>query len=530
MKRILAALICLSFLLPCADVRAEPLPFAGGEGTADNPYLIENESQLSNVRLYLNACFLVTADILCTKAWNSIGTLSAPFTGCFDGDGHTVSGMQGSTSLPGTACQGLFGHNAGTVRNVNIAACRFSASAKTACAGAIAGVNSGIIEGCSASGQIEASTAAGGLTGKQEFYGILRRCSSSCTVTSSGAAGGIAGMNSGQITNCCNTGSVTGYTAGGITGQGALPGCCYNIGTVSGTTLGGIVGDAPASYVNENDGTTCFFLDNVPAGTSNNAACVMLTDALMRLSDSYYGFDFDNVWYMGSYPMLRMKAPSKPVTKERLEITSQPDKIVYLENELFCADGLTVTVCYSNGTRKPVTDYMIGGYEATAGEHIITVTWEDLCATFAVTVNAIVPDTITSAVYTVASGWLRKIPPCTTVADLTANLNESTHIAVYNGQTKAHRSAYVRTGMTVAVLEGDVVKTSLTAVVTGDISGDGKLTTADLTSSKAHLLKSDNLTGAAVQAADCNGDGNVTLTDFLLLNAHILGKRTVQPN
>lgn len=530
MKRILAALICLSFLLPCAAVQAEPLPFAGGGGTADNPYLIENEIQLNSVRFYLDACFLVTADITCTMAWESIGTPSGPFTGCFDGGGYTISGMQGSASLPGTAYQGLFGCNAGTVRNVNIVGCRFSASAKTAYAGAIAGVNSGIIEGCSASGQIEASTAAGGLTGKQEFYGILRRCYSSCTVTSSGAAGGIAGTDSGQITNCYNTGSVIGVAAGGITGQGSLPGCCYNIGAVSGTILGGVVGDVPASYMGQNDGTTCFFLDTVPAGTSNNAACVMLTDAQMRLQDNYPGFDFDNVWYMGSYPMLRMKAPSKPVTKERLEITSLPDKTVYLENEPFCADGLTVAVCYSNGTRKPVTDYMIGGYEATAGEHLITVTWEGLCATFAVTVNAIVPDTITSAVYTVASGWLRKIPLCTTVADLTANLSESAYIAVYNGQTKAHSTAYVRTGMTVAVLEDDIVKTSLTAVVTGDVSGDGKLTTADLTSVKTHLLKSSTLTGAAVQAADCNADGNVTLTDFLLLNAHILGKRTVQPN
>ena len=47
---------------------------------------------------------------------------------------------------------------------------------------------------------------------------------------------------------------------------------------------------------------------------------------------------------------------------------------------------------------------------------------------------------------------------------------------------------------------------------------------------QAHLLGTNTLTGAALQAADLNGDGQVTITDMIRLQAYLLGRGTIQPN
>lgn len=531
MKRTVAALLWLLFLLPVA-VRAEAAPFAGGQGTEADPYRIETENQLRAVKQYLDAHFRLTADIFISGSdWEPIGTPTDPFTGCFDGDYHTISGLSGCAVAHGAAYQGLFGWNAGTVRNVTMSNCRLSATSQTstACAGAIAGVNSGTVTGCSAAGQVTSTSAAGGLVGKNQVSGSIQRCSSSCSV-SSDIVGGIVGIDEGLTENCYHTGTVSGKTAGGIAGQGWLPDCCYNVGSVAGTVCGGIVGKVPESYWGGNDGSTCLFLDNVAAGTGNAAPCVKLTDAEMRLSESYAGFDFSTVWVIdGGYPKLRRTQVSAPKVLERIEVTP-PEKIVYTEGDSFSSVGLTVTACYSDGSRKTVTDYLLGGYEPTPGEKTLTVSYGGKTATFTVTVKVRVPDAITSSVYKVESGWLRKIPLGTSVSTLRSGIPEKDFISVYNGGNIANGNTHVRTGMTVALLDGDVMKAALTAVVTGDISGDGKLTATDLLAAKAHLLKKSALTDAAAQAADCNADGSITLTDFLLLKAHLLGKSTIQAN
>ena len=287
----------------------------------------------------------------------------------------------------------------------------------------------------------------------------------------------------------------------------------------------------PLSYAGSNDGSTCFFTERTPEGIGNRAGCIKLTDAQMSLATSFTGFDFESIWYMGSaHPQLRMKQPIQPVVPTGIVIVSLPDKTEYLEKEAFCPDGLSVVLCYSDGTSVPVTDYLLGGYEGTVGKHTVTVTHSGFCVTFPVTVKAVSPDAITSSVYTVTPQWLRKIPLHTTVSALIKGLDSSDFIAVFNGESQPGENAYVRTGMTVAIMDGNNRKFSVTAVVTGDVNGDGKLTSADLQEVIHHLLKKQLLSEAYAQATDCNGDGNVTLTDFLLLKSHILVDSAPTPN
>ena len=69
--------------------------FAGGIGTANDPYLIATAAQLNNVRNHLSAYFKLTdsIDLQNDKNWEPIGTMSAPFTGGFDGNSKTISNI-----------------------------------------------------------------------------------------------------------------------------------------------------------------------------------------------------------------------------------------------------------------------------------------------------------------------------------------------------------------------------------------------------------------------------------------------------
>ena len=110
-KRLLAVLLTMLTLTTAVPVGVSSVSaentteFAGGNGTAENPYLVETATHLDNVRFYLDAHFRMIADIQFTTAdfeeggdfydgvhgWEPIGTESTPFEGQFDGDSHTIT-------------------------------------------------------------------------------------------------------------------------------------------------------------------------------------------------------------------------------------------------------------------------------------------------------------------------------------------------------------------------------------------------------------------------------------------------------
>lgn len=70
--------------------------------------------------------------------------------------------------------------------------------------------------------------------------------------------------------------------------------------------------------------------------------------------------------------------------------------------------------------------------------------------------------------------------------------------------------------------QGPIVHT-LTAIVTGDLNGDGNVTITDMLMLKNKVL-GQTLTDVAEAAGDINYDGNVTITDFLRIKSALLGK------
>ena len=92
--------ITLFFIFGFNTAKAQ---FAGGDGTASNPWQIATISQLNSVRDYMDDNFELIADLDFTgslydsitnyNGWEPIGTSSSAFTGNFNGKGHTISGL-----------------------------------------------------------------------------------------------------------------------------------------------------------------------------------------------------------------------------------------------------------------------------------------------------------------------------------------------------------------------------------------------------------------------------------------------------
>ncbi len=247
-----------------------------GKGTEDEPYQIGTAQEMAWLAYAVNNqmesegyCAVLTADIdLGYCQWPVIGVLSSngqrAYTGTFDGQGHTVSGLN-ITSLGGRQKLGLFGV-----------------------------AQDAVIENLTVRGNIDLTGVRsydtttgyiiGGVLGSGEGGGVtIRSCVSQVDISVSfvndqkaqnSAVGGLVGRLSGsgshEITNCRNEGRI--YTAfepgayylggsGGNGGQGGIVGFigasaqlerCVNTGTVyagRAAGVGGIVGNAGDSGV-----------------------------------------------------------------------------------------------------------------------------------------------------------------------------------------------------------------------------------------------------------------------------------------
>jgi hypothetical protein len=238
-----------------------PNPYAGGSGTEDDPFRIETWAHLDAVRHRKASAFVLGADLdESTPGYDDVASASAnggegfqpigrdadpgssgfqgtPFTGSFDGDGHTVSGLTIDTDELGYV--GLFGYlSAAAVTDLTLDAVEITGGKYV---GSLAGTSDGgTIEGLSVTESVVSPTSTGGVnvnfvgglvgtnTGQitevstdGEFTGSVRGDQS--------RVGGLVGENEGTISNASATGRVTvGLRNGGLVGQG--------LGTISDST------------------------------------------------------------------------------------------------------------------------------------------------------------------------------------------------------------------------------------------------------------------------------------------------------
>lgn len=338
MRLALLALAALVWIAVPVSARAETnvwdgtiaSGFAGGDGTQGNPFQIETAAQLAHFaktvnegEAYLYKYIVLTADIdLANKEWTPIGNHSNPFKGNFNGDNHTVTGMQISGELDRV---GLFGectrYNVySAIKNITV---KDSVINGKSGVGAIVGSAVEInIENCrSIANKIKGERRVGGICGYFCGYshgGKVSQCYNSSKVTGRKSAGGIAGMGDRcSAENCLNTGEITVTTTGTQSACGGIFGtfndtnttlpatitACVNLGKVSGgKSFGGIVGSTDSGSTGHV--SNCYYnMDAITGGFDAGTALTagQLCGALPEGLDS-------TIWKEGSVNISTAKA------------------------------------------------------------------------------------------------------------------------------------------------------------------------------------------------------------------------------
>ena len=240
------------------------------------------------------------------STYNTIGGGTTAFTGTFDGDGHTIVGLQ--------AKGGIFGQlgSGAVVKNINIASSVFTGNNIGDSVGAVAAENNGgSISGISGYGNTIKGSGGyiGGLVGKN-YGGISNSNDQSTVIAGAGTvAGGIAGVNGtnagkgGTIDNVqSNSAVTTGVLAkdqyasnlGGIVGKNEMLLNKYNINNVSAhgvtgktgntKTSGGIVGTNEGRISNAYNESIIHGSENI-GGVAGKNVTQALNSKLAELND-----------------------------------------------------------------------------------------------------------------------------------------------------------------------------------------------------------------------------------------------------
>ena len=350
----LAATLLVSFIQfwPVAAYAANA-DFAGGSGTAEDPYLIATKEQLNNVRNDLDAHYRMIADIMFSetdfsvggayyskgRGWTPIGVNKyESFTGSFDGNGHCIEGLR-LTRFDATEYAGLFGWCDGIVKNLGIKNSSIAITASDSYdwvyAGGIAGCagthsrivncwNASNVAAYAANSASYSRAYAGGIVGIVEGEAFISSCFNNGYIYASASgylcfaySGGIVGalsdggnIDGSHVINCYNTGNVKGdWNAGGIAGclwQGTVENC-YNIGVVLGDVAGAIAGE----IVYDSPVINCYYLDNILKGIGDGVdTTIKCSTGELQKESTFSDWDFRNIWQSKAvntykYPTLR---------------------------------------------------------------------------------------------------------------------------------------------------------------------------------------------------------------------------------
>ena len=258
-----------------------PVSYADNSGSAQTEveYIsISSESDLfalaANCHLdsySKNKVVSLTSDIVLTRDFTPIPI----FSGTFDGQGHTIKGLNVGGKV---TYAGLFGilDKSATVKNLLVSGVVVP-EGDISSTGGIAAENNGTIDNCVFTGYVRGSKKTGGIVGVNN--GIVSNCNNFAyvnvdikdgkvsvkdikslsisnitailsikTINACEDIGGIAGYNNGIIVSCSNNNTVgtadNGYSVGGIAGtnEGYIS-LCTNVASVHGNSkVGGIIG------------------------------------------------------------------------------------------------------------------------------------------------------------------------------------------------------------------------------------------------------------------------------------------------
>lgn len=215
---------------------------------SEGNYTVDNEKGLRNLAKLVNSNggktlinITLTGDITLTGEWTPIGNYENRYTGTFDGNDHTITGLTVNQKERGNV--GLIGYlgSGGKVQNLTLENVNLNGNLYVG--GVVGYSNNGTVTACTASGSINGKEYVGGIVGSN-YLGTVTACyNTSSTVNGSYLVGGVVGQNNkGIVTACYNA-------SGSIYGEG---------------TVGGVVGDNYTGTV-----TACYWSNYAGYGIGN---------------------------------------------------------------------------------------------------------------------------------------------------------------------------------------------------------------------------------------------------------------------
>ena len=367
--------------------------FAGGTGTAEDPYQISNGAELAylassvnNGETYEAKNFVLTANIdLNGLPWTPIansfsdallgGSDYRIFAGNFDGKGYTISNVSiGSETAPlESDVFGLFGATGGKISNLNLDTVSIHGIAKIASIGAVIGFSGGLVG--SSSGSIEnchvtgltmdmsapsnvyaAAYWVGGLVGALDGAQLINECSVSGSITEKAGKGSIGGLigelgkaakitySRSDVTVNVKADSRGGANVGGFIGKGngktdaeTIIRNCYATGNVTGGAYtGGFAGGLWGLNIKN-----CYASGNV-----SQAAAAMASFVGTDASDSAYYGSITNCFTTGS---VTGSSPFQYAFAEQSSATKRSE----ITNCYFAVENLGIKNQNESATEKP---------------------------------------------------------------------------------------------------------------------------------------------------------------------------------
>ena len=365
--------------------------FAGGTGTAEDPYQIANGAELAylassvnNGETYEAKNFVLTANIdLNGLPWTPIansfsdalfgGSDYRVFAGNFDGKGYTISNVSiGSETTPlESDVLGLFGATEGKISNLNLDTVSIHGVAKIASgyvigiAGGLVGSSAGSIENCHVTGLAMDMSApsngyvaaywVGGLVGALDGAQLINECSVSGSITEKAGKGSIGGLigelgkaakitySRSDVTVNVKADSRGGANVGGFIGKGngktdaeTIIRNCYATGNVTGGAYtGGFAGGLWGLNIKN-----CYASGNV-----SQAAAAMASFVGTDASDTNYYGSITNCFATGS---VTGSSPFQYAFAEQSSATKRSE----ITNCYFAEENSGIKTQYESATAK----------------------------------------------------------------------------------------------------------------------------------------------------------------------------------
>jgi len=217
-------------------------------------------------------------------------------------------------------------------------------------------------------------------------------------------------------------------------------------------------GQTQADYLTtEENYTTAYALFTPTGNQAQYAICSPIVDEYGTIY-----FKNDSAYLMAYGSMI-----------EKIEITKNPDKMIYADGEEFDPEGMIVTATYENGKTRDVTDYVtITADPITTQNQIVTISFE--------------------------------------------------HVMYHNMEDGTEMKSGIQTTTPVTVIQVEL-KTEeedpIEEILYGDLNGDGQIDIGDANIIAGYYNEILELSEEQKEAADVNNDGRIDISDANMVSA-----------